>query len=52
MNINTYIASLVHYGLNKGLIEPCDTVYVTNQLLQAMKLDGYDPAEPADLPLE
>ena len=31
MNINTYIASLVQYGLNKGLIEACDTVFVTNQ---------------------
>ena len=52
MNVNTYIASLVQYGLNTGLIEECDTIYVTNQLLQAMKMDGFDPAEPADLPLE
>ena len=52
MNVNTYIASLVRYGLNKGLIEPCDTVYITNQLLQALELDSYEPAAPAELPLE
>lgn len=52
MNVNTYIASLVQYGLSKGLIEPCDTAYITNQLLQAMHLDSYEPAEPQAMPLE
>ena len=52
MNVNSYIASLVQYGLNQGLIEKCDTILVTNQLLQAMKLDSYEPAEPMNLPLE
>ena len=52
MNINTYIASLVQYGLNKGLIESCDTVFVTNQLLQAMNLNSYEVVEAVDLPLE
>ena len=52
MNVNTYISSLVQYGLNKGLIEACDQVFITNQLLQALKLDSYEPAEPAELPLE
>ena len=46
MDVNVYIASLVQYGLDKKLIEPCDTIYVTNQLLDAMKLNGYEPAEP------
>ena len=52
MNINAYIASLVQYGLNTGLIEKCDTIFVTNQILQAMKLDSYEAAEALDLPLE
>ena len=36
--INTYLASLVHYGLRTGLIEPCDKTYITNMLLQVMGL--------------
>ena len=52
MNVNTYIASLVQYGLDKGLIEPCDVTYTTNQLLQTLCLDSYEPAEPMEIPLE
>ena len=52
MNINIYIASLVHYGLDKGLIESCDVTFITNQLLQALCLDSYEPAEPVKMPLE
>ena len=52
MNIDTYIASLVRYGLDCGLIEACDCTYITNQLLQVLQLDGCSPAEAADLPLE
>ncbi len=52
MNINAYIASLVQYGLRTGLIEEADRTYVTNQLLQVLELDSYEPAEPEDLPLE
>jgi len=37
MDVNVYIASLVQYGLNKKLVQPCDTIYVTNGLLEAMK---------------
>ena len=52
MDVNVYIASLVQYGLDKKLIEPCDTIYVTNQLLGAMKLDSYEPVAPETMSLE
>ena len=52
MDVSTYIASLVQYGLDCALIEPCDVNYITNQLLQALSLDSYTPAEPKNLPLE
>ena len=52
MNIHTYLASLVQYGLDTGLIEPCDKTCITNQLLQVLQLDSYEPAEPCNLSLE
>ena len=52
MNVSTYIASLVRYGLDHGLFEPCDVTFITNQLLQALSLDSWEPAEAAELPLE
>ena len=52
MDVNMYIASLVQYGLDKKLIEPCDTIYVTNQLLDIMKLDSFEPAAPETMSLE
>ena len=52
MDVNVYISSLVQYGLDKKLIEVCDTIYVTNQLLDVMKLDCYTPVEPKAISLE
>ena len=52
MNVNEYIASLVKYGIDRNLIEECDRIYITNRLLDALCLGVYEPAEPADLPLE
>ena len=52
MNINTYITALVQYGLNKDLFEPCDVVYITNQLLSALQLDSFEPEETVTMPLE
>ena len=52
MNVNAYISSLVQYALDKGLIENCDRIYATNQLLQVMQLDSFEPAEALELPLE
>ena len=52
MDANTYIASLVQYGLDKGLIEVCDRTYITNQLLSSLQLDSCEPAEAKAMPLE
>lgn len=52
MNVNTYITALVQYGLSKGLFEPCDKIFITNQLLTILNLDSYEPAETRTLPLE
>lgn len=40
------IKKLVTYGLETGLIEECDKVYVTNRILEALRLDEYD--EPSE----
>ena len=50
--MNTYIASLVQYGIDRDLIEEGDKIYITNQLLQVMALDSYEEATPACLELE
>ena len=52
MMVNTYLASLIQYGLRTGLIEPCDTTYAVNQLLQVLQLDSYEESAAKDLPLE
>ena len=38
MNVSAYISSLVQYGLDCGLIEPCDGNFIINQLMQACAL--------------
>ena len=40
--IHTYIKQLVEYGIEKGLLEPCDSVYTTNLLLDMLEADTYD----------
>lgn len=52
MNVNSFISALIQYGVSKGLIEPCDKVFITNQLLAALKLDDYESMECGNLPLE
>lgn len=52
MNVSELISSLVQYGLDCGLIEPCDTNFMTNQILQALCLDSFEPAAPVSLSLE
>ena len=52
MNVSELISSLAQYGLDCGLIEPCDINFITNQLLQALGLDSFEPAAPVSLPLE
>lgn len=40
--INKTIKKLVTYGLETGLIENEDAIYVTNQILEILKLDEYE----------
>lgn len=54
--IHTYIKQLVEYGIDNGLLEPCDRIYTTNMLLGILQMDAYEePGEvkkietPADL---
>ena len=39
--ISTAIQQLVNYGLDTGLILPDDEIYIRNQLLMTMQLDGF-----------
>ncbi len=50
--IETYIKELVTYGLNKGLVDPADEIYVTNRLLELFDIQEYnEPAEISSRPL-
>lgn len=44
--INPYIASLVQYGLNTGMIEECDKTYITNAILETLRMHEYVEAVP------
>ena len=49
----TYLSALVQYGLDTGLIEECDKTFVTNRLLEILKLDAFEAPEAVpSLPLE
>ena len=51
MNIYDNINRLAAYGLKTGLIQNEDLIYVKNQLLAALALDGFEnEEEAADLP--
>ena len=52
MNVNVYISALIQYGLNKGLFDPCDKAFMINGILEALKLDSYEPAETRTMSLE
>ena len=52
MNVNVYITALINYGLNKGLFDPCDKAFMINGILEALKLDSYEPAETRNMSLE
>ncbi len=50
--IEKYIDALVCYGMNTGLCQPEDHDVVVNKILEALKLDSYEPSEgelPEDL---
>ncbi len=42
--IQDYIAKLVRYGLDTGLIEKADAIYTANSLLALLKIDALDEA--------
>lgn len=46
------VRSLVNHGLKNGLLEPEDSCYTTNLLLERLKLDEYEEPEGADMELE
>ncbi|MBR1597633.1 MAG: UDP-glucose--hexose-1-phosphate uridylyltransferase [Lachnospiraceae bacterium] len=41
MNINNLITELVNYGIDKGLVDKADVIYVTNRLLELFQLNSY-----------
>ncbi|MBR2048615.1 MAG: UDP-glucose--hexose-1-phosphate uridylyltransferase [Oscillospiraceae bacterium] len=45
MKIETYIDSLIAYAMNTGLAEPEDHVYLTNRILDLLKMDDYTPSD-------
>lgn len=45
MNINEAIKSLVLYGLKKQLFSEEDITFVTNRILETVKLDGFEDCE-------
>ena len=49
-----YIEGLLQYALKTKLLDPRDTIYTRNRLLELLELEGYDAAEvePADCGLE
>ena len=49
-----YIECLLRYGVEKGLLDTRDVIYIRNQLLDLMQMEGYDAEDvtPADASLE
>jgi UDPglucose--hexose-1-phosphate uridylyltransferase len=45
LNIYKEIKRLINYGLDKGLIQKEDELYVRNRLLEVLKLDDYEDVE-------
>ena len=52
MQINDLITTLIHYGLEKGLLVEEDVVYLTNRLLAFLGLDEYQQGQVLNLSLE
>ncbi|MDF2801755.1 MAG: UTP-hexose-phosphate uridylyltransferase [Anaerocolumna sp.] len=48
--INKAIKALVGYGIHTGLISEADRIYISNQILEVIKMDEYE--EPTDTELE
>ena len=51
--INQAIKDFVAYGLKTNLIDSCDVIYITNSVLEAIKLEEYtEPAEVVETELD
>lgn len=46
--INSLICELVNYGIEHGLVEPADKVFVTNQLLELFQISDYQDTDNTD----
>ena len=46
------ISKLISYALHTGLIQPCETTWAVNTILDALKLDSYAGPEPQDEAVE
>lgn len=46
--IETWIAQLVNYGLETGLVEKRDEIYTTNRLLELFELEDYNKPEQVE----
>ena len=49
--MNRYVFALCEHALQDGLVCPEDRTWAVNSLLQVMRLDAIEPAEPVDAPL-
>ena len=45
MNINYEVERLINYGIKKNLIDVEDTIYIRNQLLDLLGIEGYNYSE-------
>ena len=45
--MNELISELVGYGIEKGLVEEDDKIYVINRLLELFRLDSYTQTDKA-----
>ncbi len=43
--IYSYIEALVNYGIDKAFFEESDRIYITNRIIEALKLDDYKETE-------
>ena len=48
MNVNEALSALVEYAVQRGLIEEVDRIWALNRLLDALKLDSWEPGDPAE----
>ena len=52
MDRDAAISKLISYALHTGLIQPCETTWAVNTVLDALKLDSYAGPEPRDEEVE